>query len=135
MMRFEYKVVPAPTRGQKGKGVKGNDGKFANALEMLMNEMGAQGWDYRRAETLPSEERAGLTSKTSVFRNVLVFRRPLETELDAFAPKLLDAPAPDAALANSAQEGDCHPPQDLSTEDNAETAAAQESADELEKTD
>lgn len=92
MIRFEYKVIPAPTRGAKGKGVKGNDGKFANALETAMNEMAAQGWEYQRAETLPSEERAGLTSKNTIFRNVLVFRRPVEGDLEAFDPQLLAAP-------------------------------------------
>ena len=92
MIRYEYKVLPAPSRGQRGKGVKGSDGKFANALEILMNQMGSDGWEYQRAETLPSEERAGIASKTTVFRNVLVFRRPIETDLEAFEPKLLDAP-------------------------------------------
>ncbi len=91
MTPYEYKVIPAPTRGQKGKGVKGADGRFAHALETAMNEMAAIGWEYQRAETLPSEERAGLTSKTTVFRNVLVFRRPADTDIEAFAPKLLEA--------------------------------------------
>ena len=72
MIQYEYKVIPAPTRGLKGKGVKGPDSRFANALETLMNEMGVDGWDYQRAETLPSEERAGLTGKNTIFRNVLV---------------------------------------------------------------
>ena len=92
MIRYEYKVLPAPSRGQRGKGVKGSDGKFANALETLMNLMGSDGWEYQRADTLPSEERAGIASKTTVFRNVLVFRRPVETDVEAFEPKLLDAP-------------------------------------------
>lgn len=90
MTPYQYKVIPAPMRGQKGKGVKGADGRFANALESAMNEMAAEGWEYQRAETLPSEERAGLTSKTTVFRNVLVFRRAQETEIAE--PKLLQAP-------------------------------------------
>ncbi|OJI92564.1 hypothetical protein LY10_00573 [Planktotalea frisia] len=94
-MRYEYKVIPAPARGQKGKGVKGVEGRFANALETLMNQMGSDGWEYQRAETLPSEERAGLTSKTTVFRNVLVFRRVIETDVESFEPKLLDAPEPE----------------------------------------
>ena len=94
MIRYEYKVIPAPTRGQKGKGIKGADGRFAYALEQLINDMAASGWEYQRADTLPSEERSGLTSKTTVFRNVLVFRRAVETEVEAFEPKLLDPPSP-----------------------------------------
>ena len=45
MAGWEYKVVPAPTKGLKGKGVKGAEGRFAHALENLMNEMGAEGWE------------------------------------------------------------------------------------------
>lgn len=75
MSRFEYKVVPAPTRGQRAAGVKGPEGRFAHALSALMNEMAREGWEYQRAETLPCEERQGLTGKTTVFRNLLVFRR------------------------------------------------------------
>lgn len=94
MSQYQYKVIPAPTRGLRGKGVKGADGKFANALETLMNDMGAQGWEFQRAETLPSEERAGLTSKTTVFRNILVFRKEITDAADAFDPKLIAAPVP-----------------------------------------
>jgi hypothetical protein len=74
-MQFEYKVVPAPTRGKKIRGLKSPADRFANTLSELMNEMAAEGWEYQRADTLPSEERAGLTGKSTVFQNVLVFRR------------------------------------------------------------
>ena len=111
MIRYEYKVLPAPSRGQRGKGVKGSDGKFANALETLMNLMGSDGWEYQRADTLPSEERAGIASKTTVFRNVLVFRRPIETDLEAFEPKLLDAPNEKPELDSEDTETD-DPPSD-----------------------
>lgn len=79
MKAFEYKVVPAPTRGLKAKGVKGTPARFANALQTVMNDLGAQGWDYQRTDTLPVEERQGLTGKTTTFQNMLVFRRVLET--------------------------------------------------------
>ena len=106
MIRYEYKVLPAPSRGQRGKGVKGSDGKFANALETLMNLMGSDGWEYQRADTLPSEERAGIASKTTVFRNVLVFRRPIKTDVEAFEPKLLDAPNEEPELDSEDTETD-----------------------------
>ncbi|SLN19623.1 DUF4177 domain-containing protein [Pseudooctadecabacter jejudonensis] len=77
MTGFEYKVVPAPTRGLKAKGIKGTQARFANALEVLMNELGAYGWDYQRTDTLPVEERQGLTGKTTTFQTMLVFRRAL----------------------------------------------------------
>lgn len=74
-MNYEYKVIPAPTKGLKAKGVKSGADRFANALQTAMNAMAADGWDYLRAETLPSEEREGLMGKTTVFQNVLVFGR------------------------------------------------------------
>ncbi|CUJ86659.1 hypothetical protein RUE5091_00494 [Ruegeria denitrificans] len=78
MQRYEYKVVPAPQKGTKAKGVKSAEGRFAASVEQVLNEMGQDGWEYRRAELLPSEERAGLTGSTVNWRNVLVFRRELE---------------------------------------------------------
>jgi hypothetical protein len=75
MQRFEYKVIPAPKRGEKARGVKTTEERFAYALTLLMNELGADGWDYVRADALPCEERAGLTGTKTTFQNVLVFRR------------------------------------------------------------
>lgn len=86
-MQFEYKVVPAPTRGKKTRGVKSPADRFANTLSDLMNELAADGWEYLRADTLPSEERAGFTGKSTVFQNVLVFRR----EAALAAPRLAEA--------------------------------------------
>ncbi|TCP26279.1 DUF4177 domain-containing protein [Rhodovulum adriaticum] len=75
MTQYEYKVVPAPTRGQRAPGVKGTADRFAHALTVLMNQMAADGWEYLRADTLPCEERQGLRSRTTVYQNLLVFRR------------------------------------------------------------
>lgn len=112
MPRFEYRVVPAPKSGLKAKGVRSNEDRFAHALESLMNELGAQGWDYVRADTLPAEERQGLTGRTTVYQNMLVFRRETELaqavstqrmpELAVVAPPALAAPVrfidPDATV-------------------------------------
>lgn len=73
---YEYRVVTAPNRGVKAKGIRSNEARFAHALEEMMNSMAQDGWEYQRAETLPSVERSGLTSTTTNWRNVLVFRRP-----------------------------------------------------------
>lgn len=77
MKTHEYKVIPAPTKGEKAKAIKGAEAKFAAAMSRLLNEMAEQGWDYIRADTLPSEERSGLTSSQTVWRTVLVFSRPV----------------------------------------------------------
>lgn len=75
MQHFEYTVIPAPSRGEKVRGARTGAERFSYALLTEMNRMAANGWEYVRAETLPCEERSGLTSRTTVFHNVLVFRR------------------------------------------------------------
>lgn len=95
MIKYEYKVVPAPAKGTKAKGVKTPEARFANSIEILMNDMAGDGWEYQRAELLPSEERSGLTGSTTNWRNVLVFRRALKdatTEDAAVAAPVVAAP-------------------------------------------
>lgn len=92
MSRYEYKVVPAPQKGQKTKGVKTPEGRFALSVEAVLNELAASGWEYLRAELLPSEERTGLTGSAIHWRNVLVFRRALEEDSAVVAP-VMDTPA------------------------------------------
>lgn len=77
-VNYEYKVVPAPHRGERAKGVKGTEARFALSLGNTINAQAAEGWEYVRAETLPCEERSGLTGKTTTFMNMLVFRRAVE---------------------------------------------------------
>jgi hypothetical protein len=97
-MAYEYKVVPAPARGAKARGLKTTAARFAHALEALMNELGAEGWEYVRADTLPCEERKGLTGTTTTYQNLLVFRRALvAAEEEAPVAGLLAAPAPEPA--------------------------------------
>lgn len=76
MPRYAYKLVPAPERSAKHKGLKGA-ALFAATLESVLNSLGAEGWEYLRAETLPEDLRAGLTSRKTTYRNLLVFRRIL----------------------------------------------------------
>ncbi len=79
-MSYEYKVVPAPTRGRKARGVKTPADRFALALETAINALAAEGWEFQRSETLPAEERHGLAKRTTVDQNMLVFRRPVAAE-------------------------------------------------------
>lgn len=95
MPRYEYKVVPAPSKGLKGKGVRGAEARFSFAVQELMNGMAGYGWEYQRAETLPSIERSGLTGSTTEWRNVLVFRRLRTADASEFQPELLPAPVDD----------------------------------------
>ena len=78
MPSHDYRVIPAPTRGQKAPGLKTPEARFARAIEACINDMAADGWDYLRADILPSAERQGLTGTQTVYRTLLVFRRPRE---------------------------------------------------------
>ena len=81
MKRYEYRVIAAPQRGEKLRGLKTTGERFAQALMGVMNELGRDGWEYIRADTLPCDERSGLTGTKTTFQNMLVFRRELgETE-------------------------------------------------------
>lgn len=80
MQNFEYKVIPAPLRGKKAKGLKTTEDRFALAMTEVLNAQATEGWEYVRADRLPCEERSGLTGKTTSTQNVLVFRRPLYGE-------------------------------------------------------
>ncbi|WP_424940174.1 DUF4177 domain-containing protein [Aliiroseovarius sp. S253] len=77
MSSYEYQVIPAPRKGKKSRGVKGSEARFALAMQEALNEAGAEGWEYLRTDTLPSEERSGLTGRTTVYQNMLVFRRQI----------------------------------------------------------
>ena len=111
MQNYEYKVVPAPNRGKKARGVKTPEARFANGIEGVLNEMAAQGWEFQRAEMLPSEERSGLTGTKTTWRNLLVFRRALNggghivpTSETAAEPVLATSAAPEAAVAAATSE-------------------------------
>ncbi|WP_322889599.1 MULTISPECIES: DUF4177 domain-containing protein [unclassified Yoonia] len=94
-MTYEYKVIPAPMRGTKAPGVKSAEDRFALSLETAMNDLAADGWEYIRADTLPCEQREGLMSKTTVYQNMLVFRR---AKVVNTAPKMKpQRPAPPVA--------------------------------------
>lgn len=87
MSAYEYKVVPAPARAEKIKGVSAPEMRFAMSIEKLINHHAAEGWEYLRAETLPSEERRGLAGRTTQQRTLLVFRRAIAAVRGEPAPR------------------------------------------------
>ncbi|MDR9394463.1 MAG: DUF4177 domain-containing protein [Roseovarius sp.] len=118
MAAFEYKVIPAPAKGRKAPGVKGAEARFAHGLQEVMNEMARDGWEYLRADILPSEERQGLASTHTVYRSVLVFRRP------AGGPGPADAAPTATAAPGTPAEGTDEPPAPADAADATETRAA-----------
>ncbi|MCC5987254.1 MAG: DUF4177 domain-containing protein [Pararhodobacter sp.] len=77
MEDYEYKVIPAPARTVKVKGLKTAGERFAHLLSECLNEAASEGWEYVRAESLPCEERKGLMSTARSSQVVLIFRRQL----------------------------------------------------------
>ncbi|MEM7733521.1 MAG: DUF4177 domain-containing protein [Pseudomonadota bacterium] len=108
-MQYEYKVVPTPAPPRKTPGVKGAEAKFAYGLEAAMNTYAADGWEYLRADILPSEERRGFRSTQTVYRTVLVFRRaiaaPISTGADDSAAQPAPQPQPEPQIERAPEPG------------------------------
>jgi hypothetical protein len=83
MAFYEYKVVPAPSRAGKIKGARGPAERFAMTLAGELNAEAGEGWEFLRAETLPVEERKGLTGTRTTARTVLIYRRDVDVSEDA----------------------------------------------------
>lgn len=85
---YDYKVIPAPARTQKIKGLKTTPERFARLLSETLNQLAAEGWEYLRAETLPCEERKGFTGVRTTSQTVLILRRPQQSAETAQRPAL-----------------------------------------------
>lgn len=123
MTRYEYQVIPAPKRGDKQTGAKTAQDRFALTIAAIMNDMGAQGWEFQRVDALPSEERQGLTGRATVFHNLLVFRRPLtDTAADETVAAYEEPAQEEAAEEVYAEEptADTDPDAEASAEDTSE---------------
>ena len=46
LQTYEYRVIPAPSKGKKARGLKTAHARFAYAVQELINEVGAEGWSY-----------------------------------------------------------------------------------------
>jgi hypothetical protein len=75
MPQYEYTLRPAPTRAEKHRALKTNAEKFGQTLTDAINELAREGWEFQGVESLPADERSGLTSRTTVTHNFLVVRR------------------------------------------------------------
>jgi hypothetical protein len=80
MTHYDYKVVPAPKRAKRVKGVRTPGDLFALTLTDAINEVARQGWEYVRAEHMPAEASRGwFRSAVAEEQTVLVFRRARES--------------------------------------------------------
>lgn len=94
MDHFEYTVMPAPDRGSRNKSARTPTERYALALSEAINEMAVEGWEYVRAETLPSDERSGIASRQTLWHHLLIFRRPLAVEVEVLAQPRAAEPQP-----------------------------------------
>ncbi|WP_370227966.1 DUF4177 domain-containing protein [Cognatishimia sp.] len=110
-MVYEYKVIPAPAKGRKARGLRKPEDKFALAIQEAMNEMALLGWEFVRSETLPNTERTGLTRHTTTDRSLLVFRREVEQAVQTpEAPAPTETPAPVPAVVPEPVVAPAEPP-------------------------
>lgn len=80
MSYFDYKVIPAPRRVKRVRGVHEGAELFAHTLTEAINEQAREGWEYVRAESLTAETPRGWFRRPAEEdQTVLVFRRERET--------------------------------------------------------
>ncbi|KPP86780.1 MAG: hypothetical protein HLUCCO07_13125 [Rhodobacteraceae bacterium HLUCCO07] len=128
MTGYDYKVVPAPRKARKIRRLKTPEARFAHVLQEVINEHAADGWEFQRVETLPVDERQGLTSTQTVFRDLLVFRRPHDTQRTQ-AQESVHAEAPESA--DTTEPPDDDPDDDITSPapDDSDTAPDAPSGD------
>lgn len=102
MTSYDYKVVPAPRRARKIKGVKRPEELFAMTLTEAINEVARQGWEYVCTESLVAEGPGSWFRRgSSTEHTVMVFRR----ERDAIGPRLAAVGAPGTVGQGGGQGG------------------------------
>ena len=97
MPLYEYKVIPAPRKGERARGVRSAEARLARTLQAVMNEQADEGWEYQRSDTMPCEQRKGMVGRTMVDQTMLIFRRTVEVEaeLGDMTESEADQPQPD----------------------------------------
>lgn len=96
MRKYEYKVVPVPAKSIDSRNARASGDPICYTIEMLLNQMSAEGWIYVRTDQV-SLMKSGILGRTEVTRDMLIFRRqpvaaPRETIRDEEVPLALAAP-------------------------------------------
>lgn len=106
MTKYEYKTLPAPRRERRMRGKKSGPEAFAAAIEAVLNDEAAAGWEFQRAESLPCDEKRGVFGRRhEVLHALLIFRRAIDAPVAA-APAV---EAPRAAAARTEPAADPAP--------------------------
>lgn len=88
---YEYRTVPAPTRGARFKGLRSSDDAFSLTVTEMMNEQAREGWEYIRSDKLTQSRGIWPFRRSAPGRNLLVFRRAAQRSLER--PSSLDVDA------------------------------------------
>lgn len=123
MSNYEFKVIPAPRKAEKIKGVRNGDDRFAHTITNTINTLAEDGWEYLRAESLPVDEKASMIGKSvEKYLSLLVFRREMFVEPEEIqeikveAPKVAD-PSMLQTLTTDSDEPEEVPPLGAATRD------------------
>lgn len=102
-MSYEYKCIAAPERAKRKRGAKTRTERVASAMQEVIATEAVDGWEYMRTDLVPTEEKAGLFSRTQeVHRAVLVFRRARMIQAPVYAPQQ-PQPMPQPVMAPQPQ--------------------------------
>lgn len=74
MRRYEYKVIPVPTRCLGPRGADAGTDPAAYTVETVLNDLGLQGWEYLRTDCM-TLQKGGILGRGEVTREMLIFRR------------------------------------------------------------
>lgn len=116
--RYEYRVVPAPRKAPRSFGLKGLDARHAAAIETVINDLAAEGWEYFRADAMPRPGGDGFLGRGNGLTSLLVFRRAVG-EAAVAAPEPPGEAEPQTATARA--PGLFAPRQSAEPEDDHET--------------
>ncbi|MBW7920814.1 MAG: DUF4177 domain-containing protein [Rubellimicrobium sp.] len=117
MQRYEYRAIPAPRKAARARGLKTPEDRFAAAVAEAMNEQARDGWEYLRSDTLPLDERQGLTGHATSWQVLLVFRRALAGAVAAPVTAAPVATAPATPTLRATHEPPATPAPPLRLED------------------
>ena len=95
---YEYKVVPAPQRAAKVKGLKTSADRFAHTLAERINAEAAGGWQFLRTETLQCETRGRFGGIKQSTETVMVFAREVGVTRPDASAALAAVQEPEAAV-------------------------------------
>lgn len=79
MERYEYKLVATPTKSVKYTGLSKSGDAFAQTLGDGMNELGRDGWQFLRTETVVEKRNVLVFSSKRCRHEYMVYRRPLRS--------------------------------------------------------